>query len=96
MKNLTIKTTKLILLSSSILSMVFSTQALGAIPTRVGNLYIESDDIVSTMFGVVQLFLCYGAWIAIGVALLVGVYTIIGALSESRKKVIIPFFGQQY
>lgn len=86
MKKLTIKHSQLILLASSILSTIFSTKALSSIPTRVGNLSIESDDIVSTVFGVVQLFLYYGAWIAIGVSLLVGVYTIIGALSESRKK----------
>jgi len=77
----TIKHTSLILLSS-----ILSTKALSGIPTQVGNLSIESDDIIATMFELVQLFLYYGAWIAIGVALLVGSYTIIGALSESRKK----------
>lgn len=78
---LTIKHTPLMLLSS-----LLSTKAFCGIPTQVGNLSIDSDDIIATMFELVQLFLYYGAWIAIGVALLVGSYTIIGALSESRKK----------
>lgn len=86
MKTLTLKHPRLPRLASGMLGTIFSTPALCAIPTRVGNLSIESDDIVSTVFSVVQLFLYYGAWIAIGVALLVGVYSIIGALSESRKK----------
>jgi heme/copper-type cytochrome/quinol oxidase subunit 2 len=65
---------------------LLSTNSYSAIPTKVGNLNIQSDDIIGTVFELIKIFFYYGAWIAIGVSLIVGVYTIIGALGESRKK----------
>ncbi|WP_369177926.1 hypothetical protein [Candidatus Thiodubiliella endoseptemdiera] len=63
-----------------------SMEAFSAIPTKVGTINVNSDDVMATIWEVAQLFFYYGAWIAIGVALIGGAYTIIGASFDAKKK----------
>jgi len=68
------------------LASSISTQAFSTIPTKVGTININSSDIIGTIWEVVQLFFFYGAWVAIGVALMGAAYTIMSASYEARKR----------
>ncbi|CAC9452610.1 hypothetical protein [bacterium endosymbiont of Bathymodiolus sp. 5 South] len=65
---------------------ILSIKAYAGIPTKVGAINIDSNDVLATLWELAQQFIYYGAWIAIAAALITGMFTIIGALSEARKK----------
>jgi hypothetical protein len=77
---------KKIFLTLTLIANILSTKAYAGIPTRVGSINIDSNDIMATIWELAQQFFYYAAWIAIAAALITGVFTIIGALSEARKK----------
>ena len=78
--------TKKIFLTLAPIASILSTKAYAGIPTRVGSITVDSNDIMATLWELAQQFFYYAAWVAIAAALITGVFTIIGALSEARKK----------
>lgn len=69
-----------------IILVALSGEVYAGIPTNVEGVDIQSNNIIGTGWSLFKLIIYYAAWGAIGVALIVGAYTIISALGESRKK----------
>lgn len=69
-----------------IIGSIVSSNALSALPTKLGNINIDENDVFATIWAVVEKFLYYGGWLAICGSIIYGMFTIIGALPEARKK----------
>jgi len=80
----TLKTMKATYLT--IIGSIVSSNALSAIPTKIGAININEDDIFATIWELVLLIIKYAAWLGMAAAIIVGVFVIIGALSESKEK----------
>ncbi len=63
-----------------------SIEAFSAIPTKVGNINIDSNDVMATIWAIAKEMVYYGAWLTIAVAIITAIVTIISALSEAREK----------
>lgn len=76
--------TKLLYFIAAIL--VFNTEILAALPTKLEGVTINENDIIGTFWSLFKTIMFYGSWGAAAISLFVGGYNIIGAMSEARKK----------
>ena len=56
---------KKIFLTLAPIASILSTKAYAGIPTRVGSVTVDSNDIMATLWELAQQFFYYAAWVAI-------------------------------